>query len=628
MTPVELKARASALLATLQQRGLQTGNELIIYTQSNEAFIVAFWAAVLGGIVPVPVAVGISDEHRSKLLRIMGQLNNATLFTSLDQHARLTEFAATNRHAQHTLDTVPVFTPDDSQPDAVGQLVAAQPDDVAFIQYSSGSTGDPKGVCLTHKNVMTNIDAIIKAGEWTADDRALSWMPLTHDMGLIGFHLAVLAAGMTHAILDTSAFVRRPKLWLSLAAERRSTLLCSPNFGYEHLLKSIARRGLDDLDLSAVRQILNGAEPISKSLCDTFLTTLAPLNLKATSLRPVYGLAEATVGVSFSPAETHFESTCVDRSMLGIGNPLKKVASDHDHALALVHVGTPIPDVALRITDDHDKPVPHETVGHIQLRGNSVTHAIYGDAATTASLFTEDGWLRTGDSGAWVDGSEGKSLVIVGRIKDVLISAGQNYYAHDVEATLSDVPGAELGKVAVAAVRPAGEERERVAVFVLYRQEVADFGERANAIRANISARLGLEADYVVPVSRIPKTTSGKIQRLHLANAFMRGEFDDVLTAPGVRVLPTDKEGPDAATEDHDADAPAVDVCAKVVAIAQEFAESPIGPDDNLFEVGVSSLTLSEIALAIEEQFPGKLDVSDLFDHPTLRDIAAWVQRD
>ena len=239
--------RALALLGSLQARGMRPGDELVVFSRSNLDFVVAFWAAMLGGIVPVPVAVGISDEHRFKLFRILKQLERGTLFTEMDLLQRLLDFSKSQGmdDISTILESRTVLM-NDVTPSNSGVIHDASADDLAFIQYSSGSTSDPKGVCLTHANLCTNIRAIIEGLHWTEDDRSLSWMPLTHDMGLIGYHLSVLAAGMSHAVMDTNVFVRRPLLWMSKASELRATQLCSPNFGYKHFLKLFGRKGLPE----------------------------------------------------------------------------------------------------------------------------------------------------------------------------------------------------------------------------------------------------------------------------------------------------------------------------------------------------------------------------------------------
>ena len=608
----QLWENAVNLLGALQSRGMSAGAELVIFTKSNEKFVTAFWAAILGGIVPVPVAVGISDEHRFKLFRILGQLQRGTLYTDADLLERLLQFSKAHdqNEIQQKLENRTV-TESDLGVGAAGDIFAPNPQETAFIQYSSGSTSDPKGVCLTHYNLTTNIRAIIEGIGWTADDLSLSWMPLTHDMGLIGYHLSALAAGMNHAVMDTSVFVRRPLLWMSKVNELRATQLCSPNFGYKHFLKLFERKGLPDLDLSCVKLILNGAEPISVELCEDFLQALAPHGLRRSAMFPVYGLAEATVGVTIGNPGDEYSRIIVNRHSLKIGEPYDTVAEGDTDAVSFVKVGRPIRDVELRLVDDADNPVPDKAVGNIQLKGASVTERIYGDADATAELFSGDGWLRTGDCGVLVD----EQLVITGRSKDIIIVNGQNYYPHDIEDIAAQVEGLELGKVVVAGTKTQGSQTEELLVFVLYRQDLDAFGAIAKSVSDVIGEHSGLEVDHVIPVPNIPKTTSGKVQRVKLLNAYLDGEFNKVV----------EELNPTATAVETDDDP----LVAELITICAEFSkERSIGAEDNLFEVGVSSLTLTEIVLAIDERYPGKLDISDLFDYPTLREVADFLRRD
>jgi len=607
----DLWDRALAQLGSLQARGMQPGDELIIFSKSNESFVIAFWAAVLGGMVPVPVAVGISDEHRLKLFRILSQLERATLFTEADLKSRLLEFS-TKRELDDITTILNTKTTliSDVDPATSGEVFETTPDDIAFIQYSSGSTSDPKGVVLTHRNLCTNIRAIVEACNWTKDDQSLSWMPLTHDMGLIGYHLSVLGVGMNHAVMDTNVFVRRPLLWMSKANELRATQLCSPNFGYKHFLKLFQRKGLPDLDLSCVKLILNGAEPISWELCEEFLGALAPHGLKRSAMFPVYGLAEATVGVSIPDPGTEYSRVTMDRHSIRVGDTFREVAPDNDDAVSFVRVGKSIRDVSIRIVDDNDATMDEGIVGNIQLHGGSVTERIYGDKSATTELFTADGWLRTGDCGVFVEGQ----LVITGRQKDIIIVNGQNYYPHDIEEIVARLDGLDLNKVVVAGATPKGGQTEELIAFILYRQATEGFLPMIELVRDLIGEQTGLEVDTVIPVARIPKTTSGKVQRAKLLQSYFDGEFDVVLE----ELHPTD-----AGPSDTDKDL----LVAELEVICREFSKDrKIGPDDNLFEVGVSSLTLTEIVLAIDEKHPGKLDISDLFDYPTLREIAAFMK--
>jgi len=607
----ELWERAVALLGYLQSRGMRQGDELVIFSKSNEKFVIAYWAAILGGMVPVPVAVGISDEHRYKLFRILSQLEHATLFTDSELLGRLLNFSRQQELADVTaiLESRTVLI-SDIEPGVSGEIHAAAPDDIAFIQYSSGSTSDPKGVCLTHRNLCTNIRAIVESTDWNEDDQSLSWMPLTHDMGLIGYHLCVMAAGMNHAVMDTNAFIRRPLLWMIKASELRATQLCSPNFGYKHFLKLFERKGLPEVDLSSVKLILNGAEPISFSLCEEFLGALEPYGLQRNSMFPVYGLAEATVGVSMPEVGAAYSRIVVHRHSLKVGEGYETAELGDTDAVSFVKVGAAIRDVQIRIADDSDELLADGMVGNIQICGGSVTETIYNDTAATEELFTADGWLRTGDCGVLVDGE----LVITGRSKDIIIVNGQNYYPHDIEEIAAEVEGLDLGKVVVGGTRTPDSQTEELLVFALYRRDLDTFRLLADKVRVRIGEQTGLEADHVIPVRKIPKTTSGKVQRAALLNAYLDGEFDTIIG----------KMAPDGSQEGTDDDP----LVAELEIICREFSkERTIRPDDNLFEVGVSSLTLTEIAFAIDERYPGKLDISDMFDYPTLREIAAFLRR-
>ncbi len=610
----ELYERALGILHHLQRLGARPGDRLLLFLASNEAFIDAFWAGILGGIVPVPVAPGISDEHRHKLLRIAAQLGAPFLYTERRLLERIRNFADEHQLQQAYARLVQrAFVTDDLVDVArAGRVHAARAEDTAFVQYSSGSTSSPKGVVLTHANLLANMRGTTIAVRYTDQDVGLSWMPLTHDMGLIGFHIYLVGNRINMHQMATELFVRRPVLWLQTAARVRATLLCSPNFGYRHYLKVLGDRPLDALDLSSVRVIFNGAEPISLALCDEFMDRCAPARLARTAMFPVYGLAEASVAVSFPPLGSAYHASHFDRHQLNPGQQVALVPAGDRSALTLVAVGNTIPYCELRIAGDDEAILPDEHVGHIQIRGANVTAGYLDAPEANAAVHTADGWLRTGDLGAIHAGE----LYITGRHKEILFVNGQNYYPHDLEALALEVPGVELGKIVVSGVRASGAESDALVVFVLNRGELADFLPLAQRVARRIGEHAGLEVSAVVPVRRIPKTTSGKVQRHLLEEEYLAGANDADLAA--LRALATQA-------------GVALDGSSGVEAELQSICDRAlegrrIGPNDSLFDVGVSSLKLVGMQEAIEQRWPGLIDVTDIFDHPSIAELARLIE--
>ncbi|HEY1724716.1 MAG TPA: non-ribosomal peptide synthetase [Steroidobacteraceae bacterium] len=602
----QIHERALAILHRLQRLGARAGDRMILLLSNNEAFIDAFWAAMLGGIVAVPVAPGISDEHRHKLLRIARRLHEPFIYTE----QRLLDRIAASASLPEDLVTLEALRRRAFLVDELDQLGRSgkphrvQSSDTAFIQFSSGSTSEPKGVVLTHANLLANIDGVSQVARLNSADVSLSWMPLTHDMGLIGFHLMLLANGAASHLMPTELFVRRPLLWMQTASQVQASLLCSPNFGYRHYLKVLGERSAGELDLSHVRLIFNGAEPISVELCEQFLQRLAPSGLRPETMFPVYGLAEASLAVSFPAAGQGLHVATFERRALGVGE------SGAD--LRLVSVGRPIPHCELRIAADDDRPLPDEQIGHIQIRGANVTAGYYQDAAANEAGFTAEGWLRTGDLGV-VHGGE---LYITGRHKEILFVNGQNYYPQDLERIAEDVPGLELGKVVVTGARAPEAETDELLVFVLHRADMAEFLPLARAVAARIGEHAGLEVGAVIPVRRIPKTTSGKVQRHLLAQEYLSGSYAGELA----ELTRLRSQQPSAQVAGSEIQQQLRSFC------EQELDGRSIEPDQNLFDTGASSLKLIAIHDRIERQWPGLVDITDIFEHPSIAELAEFIE--
>jgi acyl-CoA synthetase (AMP-forming)/AMP-acid ligase II len=610
----DLHARALGILYHLQAKGAKSGEKMIIFLSNNEQFLDGFWAAVAGGIVPVPLAVGISDEHRLKLLKVAKKLGNPILYTDAKNLERLGALAKEAGEAEQfeALKARAFLVENISDISKPGKVHAAQPDDLCFIQFSSGSTSEPKGIMLTHANILANTKGLHTTAKFNEQDATLSWMPLTHDMGLIGFYLMMFICAQPAYLMPTELFVRRPLLWLQKASQHKITLTCSPNFGYRHFLKVLDGRKLENVDLSRVRLIFNGAEPISVPLANEFMTTMAYTGLKRNAMYPVYGLAEATLCAALPPINTDYRWLRVNRHKVKVGEAIEINPANSRDALELMWEGPALNTTEIRIADDQGQALPDNHVGHVLIRGLSVTQGYFGDEAASAAVRSADGFLDTGDLGFMHDGS----LYIAGRAKEIIFVNGQNYYPYDLENIAQRAPGLDLNKVVAAGIAKPGAQGEELVVFVLNRGSMQDFLPTANAVSRLINEHTGLEVAEVVPTKRIPKTTSGKVQRHLLEEGYVTGEFDAELAELNALRGTT---GGDKIAGDG--------IAARLQSICETALPGKrIGLDDNLFEIGASSLKLIEIHEAVDKDFPGLVDLTELFDYPTIGQLAKHLE--
>jgi len=487
-----------------------------------------------------------------------------------------------------------------------------KPDDVTFIQFSSGSTAEPKGVVLTHRNVTANIASIVDSSGLSSAQPFLSWMPLTHDMGLIGFHLTPFLLNTDQVILPTELFVRRPFLWLLKATEKRTRVTCSPNFGYKHFLKAFDAEKGKALDLSNIRLIFNGAEPISEELCHEFTQTLLVHGLAANAIYPVYGLAEASLAATFPHPETPIRVVIVDRHALKLGDHVKLIDPASTNSVKFVSVGRAVACSKVRVSDHSNAAFRENIIGHVQVAGDNVTRTYYRNDAANQHAFTADGWLDTGDLG-FINGGD---LVITGRAKDIIFCNGQNYFPHDLEEVVAKNENVELGKVAACGVRKENATSDEVIVFVLHRGSVEKFVPLARAIHTHVNKYTGLSVAHVIPVGKIPKTTSGKIQRYLLGAAYMQGEYSEILSE-----LEGYWDHRDVSIKDaqNTLEQRLMEIC------YQSIDKANFNQHDNLLEIGTSSLALAQIFEQVDKLYPGQLDITDFFDYPTISQLANYL---
>ncbi|MEC0247121.1 amino acid adenylation domain-containing protein, partial [Paenibacillus chitinolyticus] len=631
----QLLVSAGRALHLLREQGLGPGDFAVLQTEDNKRFILLFWACVLGGIVPVPVTAARTDEGRKKLIQVFKQLEAPTLLCDEELWPGIQGYALKHGEAEALAllesGSVPIAevlaaAADAGRPEA--EPYDAAETDTAFIQFTSGSTGDPKGVVLTHGNLLSNMRAIIHGAQSTERDSSLSWLPLTHDMGLIGFHLTPLFRGMNQLHLPTSTFVLHPMKWLELTHKHRVTCLSSPNFGYVHFLQHWKPEGAAAWDLSCVRLIFNGAEPISAAHSRDFLVAMEPYGLKGNCMFPVYGLAEASLAVTFPGTEDNLNTVKLERQSLAVGKPVRMAAHGDHAAIEIVELGFPVQECEVRICDEAGTPTAAGSIGLIHIRGRNVTSGYYKRPDVNKQTISPDGWLNTGDLGFLLEGR----LYVTGRMKDVIFVNGQNVYPHDLEALISGLKGAEIGKTAIAAIQDATTKRDAIAVFIQYRGKTGGFVPLMAEVKKLLNGSAGLDAAFVVPVRRIPKTTSGKIQRYVLAEALREGVFAEALAElteleAAAALKRCDAEVSDALRGDFGLEPP-TETEERIMSIWREVLKKDyIGRKDGFLEHGGNSLKAVYAAARLQEAFGVELTLTELFLHDTVRSLAALLEQ-
>jgi fatty-acyl-CoA synthase len=511
--------RASAVAAGLAARGAARGDRVALMLRTEEGFLAAFFGTLLAGTVPVPlyppVRLDRLEEYAERQTRILRNAEARLLvtFAEAERMARLL------RSGVPSLATV-VAVDGLGQPGGPAPAVPLGRDDPALIQYTSGSTGEPKGVLLSHANLLANIRAIGEAIAIGPEDVGVSWLPLYHDMGLIGSWLAALYFGIPIAILSPIAFLGRPSRWLWTIHAHRATVSPAPNFAYDLCARRVPDGELQGLDLSSWRLAFNGAEPVSADTIERFTRRFVPYGFRAEAMCPVYGLAEASVALTVPPLGRPCRIDRVDRARLaaGVAWPAPEAESS---ALRFVACGRPIPGHEVRIVDDAGQPLGERVQGRIEFRGPSITAGYFRNPEATRAARRE-GWWDSGDLGYRADGD----LFVTGRRKDLVIKAGQNLYPQEVEEIVGEVPGIRKGCVAAFGVPDPATGTERLVVVAETRETGAVRREhlRAQAV-SRVVAALGVPPDAIVlgPPGAVLKTSSGKIRRGATRDAYLDG---------------------------------------------------------------------------------------------------------
>lgn len=503
----ELLEEAHRILAGLRKLGLKPQDKVIFQLDLNQDFIPAFWGCMLGGFVPVPISVPTSYDQTNSAVN---KLHNSWLMLNRPPILTSAKLAPSVRALWSLLEsaTFEVAAIDDLRSCGADRDVhPCQPDDLAILLLTSGSTGLPKAVMQSHRSLLSRSAATARMNNFTPEDVSLNWFPLDHVGGIVMFHVRDVYLCSQQVHVPTESILQSPLKWLDYIERYRATITWAPNFAYGLINAQAEELDLRRWGLSSLRFILNAGEAIVAKTARRFLELLIPHGLPATAMHPAWGMSETSSAVTFSD------------------NFLLDSTSDSD---SFVVVGKPIPGFSMRIVDAEDRPVEEGTTGRLQVTGLSVTSGYFQNPKVNQESFTADGWLKTGDLGVLKDGA----LTITGREKDVIIINGVNYYSHEIESVAEEDKGVEVSYTAAVAVREPNSDTDKVAVFFNpARSHASDIVGLIKQLRSRIVQNIGINPDYLLPVERdvIPKTAIGKIQRAQLKNRFEAGEFNSIL---------------------------------------------------------------------------------------------------
>lgn len=541
MTFGELYDAAQKCAEELARRGVPAGGRVSLMLPTSRQFFICYAGILLAGAIPVPIYPPFrADRIEEYAGRQSAILNNAgacllLTFRRAETVAKLLKPRV--KALQEVVEARKLLeAAQKAPPPAPGALPAflsgsrmRKGSDIALLQYTSGSTGDPKGVTLTHANLFANMRAVAEAVQMTSSDTVVTWLPLYHDMGLIGAWLTAMLYGLPVVSMSPLAFLTRPERWLQAISKYKGTLTAAPNFAFELCVRKISDKSMEGVDLSSWRAALNGAEPVNPETLKRFIDRFAHYGFRREALLPVYGLAEASLAVTVPPLNCGPRVDRVEREAFtrdGLAVP----ADDDENGIAFVSSGMPIPRHEVVIADSDGQVLPERTEGYLWFRGPSATSGYYSNPEATQKLFdggpdngnSEYRWVNSGDKAYQAEGE----IYITGRVKDIIIKGGRNLYPHEVEELASRVQGIRKG--CVVAFGLSGEETgtEKLVIVAESREEDAQKrNEIVAAMNDEVSRGLGMPPDRVelIPPGSIPKTSSGKLRREETKQLYQAG---------------------------------------------------------------------------------------------------------
>jgi 1-acyl-sn-glycerol-3-phosphate acyltransferase len=538
----ELYTAAQKCAEELARRGVPAGGRVSLMLPTSRQFFICYVGILLAGAIPVPIYPPFrADRIEEYAARQSAILNNAEVCLLLTFRRAEAVAKLLKPRVKSLLGVVDarklLEAAEKEPPPAPGALPTfltgsrmRKGSDIALLQYTSGSTGNPKGVVLTHANLLANMRALAQAVQLGPGDVAISWLPLYHDMGLIGAWLTLFLHGLPMVVMSPLAFLTRPERWLQAFGKHKGTVAAAPNFAYELCVRKISDKAMEGVDLSSWRRALNGAEPVNPETLERFAQRFAKFGFRRESLMPVYGLAEASLGVTVPPLDRGPLVDCVQRNAFTTQGRAVPASSNEEGSISFVSSGKPLEGHDVLIVDAEGNELPDRMEGFLWFRGPSATSGYYSNPEATAQLFPrgpastpdEYPWLNSGDRAYRAEGE----IYVTGRVKDIIIKGGRNLYPHEVEELASSVEGIRKGCVVTFGLKDEDSGTEKLVIVAESREtQAAKRAAIAAKITDQVSRGLGLPPDRVelIPPGSIPKTSSGKLRRDETKQLYLAG---------------------------------------------------------------------------------------------------------
>lgn len=594
----QLDRDARRYAGLLRANGVPQGDLVIIACEHGYELAAAFWGTLYCGAVPTIFpyrdATGSGEARQRRMTGLATFTAAQALLCPTEAQAEVTGWLA-------GLATRALSLAEEAEPLAEALLSPRGGEEIAYIQFSSGATGAPKGVMLSHRAVLANVNAQTAMLSFNDRDVCVHWLPFYHDMGLLGTVFLPILTGALSVSMAPATWIRRPQLLFNAIDRYRGTMTWMPNFAFNHCLRTVRDEHLAGLDLSSWRILGNGSEPVQSAMLQRFAERFAPWGLDPAALTVGYGMAEDVVVISMTPLAQTPKADFVAQSDLQTAQHARPAAPEQPGVTAIASCGLPAPGVAVQIVDDAGQPLPERQVGEVLIAGHSLFSGYFGDAERTAQSL-RDGWFHTGDLGYMADGE----LYICGRLKDLIIVGGQNIHPESIEALAQEILGDEARKVAAFGVpdEEMGTEQPVLVCELRGSPNDANHAQLAEQLRERVWMELGVTlADVRFVRGIVERTTSGKVARSATREAYL---------AAGYRPQPAASTLSPALLAD-----PAALEAALLALACQMLGATDLSSQDNLFDAGADSLTMLRMGLQVEERLDVRVS-TDFFRMPTI----------